>query len=290
MSNPGPDHLVRPIIFPYAREGLQIFRTVCATGNLGEVTHLAAGDHPPNREYYLREGLKAAIVEEQMDVIRCLLDKGANIDVSITMAAVQVESLSVFKILAEHGWDVNMPYMGGYTALGNAIRNEELARWLLAQGANPNLGPQPFNRQPLSKSITNSGAILEIAAALSNPTFFDILLQHGAKLENSAPLHQAAGRKTTIENDRIPMMEHLLRLGVDINGSDENKRRWAVGTPLHCAINTGAADNVRFLLTRGADVHAKSRRGLQALALAKDLKREEIINLVKSFSPDERSS
>lgn len=283
MPDSEPDHLVPPNITPYAREGLQTFRAACATGNLKEVTHLAASDHPPSRGYYLKEGLKAAMTQKQLEVVRYLLDQGTEIDVSIALAAVISKSLAVFKILAEHGWDINTPFGGGYTALGNVIENEELARWLLARGANPNLGPQPYNRQPLSRSITNSGAILEIAAALSNPTFFDILLQHGAKLENSSPLHQAAGRRAARENDRIPMLEHLLRLGVDINGSDDNRGRLAVGTPLHCAINTGAIVNAKFLLENGADIQAKSRRGLSAAELAKETRREEMIDLIESF-------
>ena len=149
-------------------------------------------------------------------------------------------------------------------------------------GADPNLGP-PFNAYPRSDPITNSGNTLDVAAAMSNPAFFDLLLRHGTKLENCVPLHSAVeGMGNSTDGGRIPMMERLLRLTLDINDFDECRGRRIVGTPLHCAIRQGAVDKVRFLLEKGADAQMNIKKGDSALVLEKENSNEEMIALVGS--------
>jgi hypothetical protein len=75
MSDVDPNYSL-PIIVLYAHERLQMSRTACAMGNLAEATRFAAGDHLSSRHYYLREGLRAAIIQEGLAIIRYLLDHG----------------------------------------------------------------------------------------------------------------------------------------------------------------------------------------------------------------------
>jgi hypothetical protein len=97
--------------------------------------------------------------------------------------------------------------------------NIPLLLWYVSLGANPNLGPPDTRRKefvsPQDLPVPESGAALEEASRFCDMAIVDILVEHGARLGNSLALHHALMR----QEDRIPMMEHLLRLGVDINRS-----------------------------------------------------------------------
>ena len=70
--------------------------------------------------------------------------------------------------------------------------------------------------------------------------------------------NQAAGASN------IPMITHLLELGLEINGLDDIQGPYSLGTPLHHAIHHGAVDSARFLLQKGADPHKKNQWGYSA--------------------------
>ena len=122
---------------------------------------------------------------------------------------------------------------------------------------------------------SNSGDCLNRAASQSSITVFDLLLAHGAKLENSRPLH-AAVESVNEEMERFPMMAHLLDLGVDINGTDFARR---LATPLHHAVHAFKIERARFLLERGADPHIKNYYGHSALEIARINERSEFVEL-----------
>ena len=73
-------------------------------------------------------------------------------------------------------------------------------------------------------------------------------------MEYAAPLHFAATSGKP-DAEAFIMMEHLLELGVDINGMDEVQGPYGRGTPLHYAAISGRVERVRFLLEHGADPH-----------------------------------
>ena len=194
------------------------------------------------------------------------------------MAAVKGECLPIFELLVENGWDVNSPVMGGQTALSAFVKNEPLLKWFLEHGADPNLGP-PLSPQPDSTPVPNSGSSLNCAASVATPDVFDLLLQRGAKLENSQPLHMAAASQE--DSERIPMMEYLVGKGVDVNGSDEARGFRAVGPPLFYAVRQGQVEKVRWLLGHGADPRVEGRGGRTALAMAEQTGLEEVVRLVR---------
>lgn len=195
--------------------------------------------------------------------------------------AVKAASLRAFEILFSHGWDVNTSFLDGQTALLNLLRHETLTRWLLAHGADPNLGP-PLNFQAAALPLTDSGAVLDTAASTASPEIFRLLLEHGAKLENSLPLHAAAATSSKSDGESIDMMEYLLQLGVDINGSDESRGFRALGTPLHYAIRGRMTERVKFLRAKGSDVKIAGRGGITALKLAKQTDDKELVALIES--------
>jgi ankyrin repeat protein len=119
---------------------------------------------------------------------------------------------------------------------------------MLEHGADPNLAP------------SDPGSVLDMAAEIGTVAAVDLLLQHGAKLENSTPLHNAASmghhgaarlsrvlpsEYLAIVGDRIPMMKYLLEHGVDVNGLDDPKSPYyRIGTPLHYAITQGGLTTI----------------------------------------------
>src|SRR3954453_6527276 len=104
----------------------------------------------------------------------------------------------------------------GFNALRQAIRDQSHAvvKWLLGKGVDPNLGQPNFG---FSVSDKKSGRALNVAASNSTIEIFDLLLKCGAKMEDSNPLHSAAASNNE-DTARIPMMSHLLQIGVDVNG------------------------------------------------------------------------
>jgi hypothetical protein len=149
--------------------------------------------------------------------------------------------------------------------------------------------------------IPNSGFVLGSAACTDPSTavaLIDLLVQYGARLEDSIPLHRVAGcppyqnsdesitsitttylqaqgdheisPTSTPSSSRIPVLQHLLDLGYDPNASDA--KHWgprSFGPPLHWAVHAMSVENARFLLEKGADPWARNPIGFNALEAAK---------------------
>jgi ankyrin repeat protein len=139
------------------------------------------------------------------------------------------------------------------------LENEELARWFLDEGADPNLGAPTYGMiERDSPAIPNSGQALNSAACLPDYTMFDLLVERGAKLENCIALHYAAGSSRS-DLERISMVEHLIYLGFDVNELDDISGPYKFGTPLHHAVRNKKLESIRFLLERGADPHLQNQ-------------------------------
>jgi len=162
-------------------------------------------------------------------------------------------------------------------------RNDEACiRYLLAHGADPNLGP-PMNAQgPIAqrRPQQNSGWNLDSAATHRTPDIFALLLSYGARLENAIPLHHAAGSGPSPHGlprtTRMPMLEYLVGLGLDVNALDTGETtapdgRGRTGTPLQYDVLWGCVEEAKWLLDRGADPDKTSCFGVSARDRAKRL-------------------
>jgi len=152
-------------------------------------------------------------------------------------------------------------------------------KWLLDHGANPNMGPSVVF-QVGREAVPDSGMALQLAACWSTISTLDLLLEHGAQLEHSFPMHDAAGSG----DERISMMAHLIELGVDVNGLDSARVRFRHGTPLHCAVGELNFGTVRFLLNNGADPNVEDVYGVTPIEAAQKMGNQEIITLLGKAS------
>lgn len=127
------------------------------------------------------------------------------------------------------------------------LRDIDLTRFLLAQGADPRVGNTP---PPYPRTITrgSKGWLLHLASMFSSLETFTLLHSHGANLSYAHALHGAASAGPS----QIPIIRHLLdSKAVDV---DELDIYHAVhqGTPLLAAITKGHVEVVRVLLGYGA--------------------------------------
>ena len=144
-----------------------------------------------------------------------------------------------------------------------------LLDWFLSLGADPNYGPNESRLlleegaiQPFSRPENNSGAALELAAWVCDLAILELLLEHGAKLENSLALHRAMMRNS---KDRIVFAERILSHGADINRVGYlSPLPLQGGTALAVAARVGTLDQIRWLLEHGADPYITTSQGKKA--------------------------
>jgi ankyrin repeat protein len=157
------------------------------------------------------------------------------------------------------------------------VEYEDLVKWALDHGIDPNRGSSLYPNVFIPY-VTNSGDALEAAAGYGSIDVLNLLLERGAKLENCIALHRAAESK---EKGRIPMMERLLQLGMDINGSDSIIGNWAMGPPLFYAIESCNASHVQFILKSGGNPLLRNRIGRTAIEEAELGASKQIVALLK---------
>ncbi|MCJ1402266.1 hypothetical protein MMC11_005486 [Xylographa trunciseda] len=175
------------------------------------------------------------------------------------VAAVETNEPSVFQVLLDHGVTVDARLERAITPLAVAVAMElePMTTFLLSKGANPNRH-YSFDKDTL----------LGRAAGARSLGIMEALLAHGARVEGSHALRQAA-TQGRIENAR-----RLLEAGADINEvftkteyGPSREARW--GSALHFALKGRQVAFVRFLIENGADVEARDEDGMTATEIAR---------------------
>lgn len=112
-----------------------------------------------------------------------------------------------------------------------------------------------------SSYVETSEAVLEQAAESASPAIIDILLEHGANLQNSRAIHEALHRETIA--DVIEMLEHLVKRGADVNHLAFHMHGFHWGArPLNIAAEIGNLEPIRWLFEHGADPTATDLMGI----------------------------
>ena len=150
-----------------------------------------------------------------------------------------------------------------------ATNDPTLVSYLLKLGANPNLGPliPPGVGSWANRTmISTSGSILQSAVAACNFESIDLLIAHGAMINNGAAMHVA------VDGGSLDMMAYLLELGAKIDRLDSvtTMGHERYGRPLLRAIAKGKTDAVKFLLENGASTTVKGHDGETAMAMVRE--------------------
>ncbi|OBT78149.1 hypothetical protein VF21_02715 [Pseudogymnoascus sp. 05NY08] len=251
-EHPRPKELLPSGRIPRVNPAKTIVEAV-VVGDLAQVSSLVA-DASYSPDAYLERALIAAVKEDQLEIGRYLLDHGAKMEKPVLhimpgrYASIE-NSLPFFKLFVERGWDINY-IQHGRTALFDVIDDHEFVTWLLAHGADPNLGR-------VGNGIISDGHILDMAALCSTVDIFNELIAHGARLKDSLALHHAAARAPgPLDHNVTQLMARLLELGVDINEPDDKgePKNGSIGAPIYWAIRMSQIANLKLLVENGADL------------------------------------
>jgi len=193
-------------------------------------------------------------------------------------------NLKIIDFLLACGVDINAQNTSGDTPLHYAMRQEaeyldfDVVRILLKNSANLN-AVNKSKRTPLDVAIESERAdanfveLLILHGAKINPDWPDLFLRRteieSLLIENGADVAAKFGpgditalHRAASEN-RVDLMRLLISHGADLEARDKRGQ-----TPLFAAVESARADAARLLLASGADVNATDSNGLTPLDMA----------------------
>ncbi len=268
----------------------------------------------------INEGSRIPLIQSigKPEIMKFLIDKGSVLDArdkqgatALYNAANRSETECV-QLLLERGANPNIGDLEERTPLAvaktNGTRGAQVVQLLQAAGARDEMGinyrirrndvdgvkamltaqPELLNRQTSSSQMTP----LHIAAESGNQALVEFFVEKGAVISplnfyRESPLHLAAA------TGRIEIVKFLLDKGVDVNidpdinqplryGSRDGvgKVVSATGTPLFKAAATNQQAIVTLLLERGANINHRNVAGETPLAIARLLKKTEMIDFL----------
>ncbi|KAF4339712.1 ankyrin repeat domain protein [Fusarium beomiforme] len=254
----------------YKRERVRPFMVACDKGLLDEVKAWTQDGEllEELQQMGLQDGLVFAAKANQIDVVRYLLnERWTSLNGEVVRQACIHLSLPLFELCVQHGYHPNqqVPSPNGFfgVALHHCVEDADITRFLLEHGADPDLASfQCFRHRGWGQQATppmdrTSGLALDLAIEKSPMIVVEMLLEHGAHLEYSRPLHGAIKRLQCYpipgaQKDWRPLMEMALSRGVDINA-----RTYSGNTALSRAVHYHNWEIVEFLIERGADPFVK---------------------------------
>ena len=189
-----------------------------------------------------------------------------------------VNGVGMFRIFVKT-WpevvELDMGHLGNPLAYAVVKDQIQLTKLLLDEGADP-------NRRCLAH--TGSGHYLRQSVKSSSLEITKTLLQHGARIQSSGAVQQAA------KLGRVDVLELLLNNGADINETlpadvgflvRDQRYQQASESPLHIAALHDQISSVRWLLAHGADPNITDAQGRTPVMIAQASTNER---LVESFA------
>lgn len=221
------------------------------------------------------ELLQLAVGGGQVEMVRLLLEKGANVDTLINgrtslQAAVELGSVDMVRVLLDSKSDVNTKSSEGQTALHMAIARGavELIKLLLENKADVNI------------KSSNGETALHMAIARENVELVKLFLENKADVniksnDGQTSLYMAAMCEST------EVVNALLD-----NKAYINAKHIAGQTPLRVAAGGGHLDYAILLLRQNVDINAKSGDGRTALQTAAGGGHTEMVQLLLKHGAD----
>ena len=218
---------------PPDEEGHTLLMTAAQHGWKTVAQELVAKGADVNAKHTTRRGqtvLDYAVLSSQPDIVRLLLDKGAN------PPSPDEQGRTLLMLAAQKGW-------------------RDVAETLITKGSDVNAK----DKTPLGWTV------LDYAVLNARPEVIKLLLDQGASL----PAPDELGRTLLMNaarNGWKDVVETLISKGADVNAQDKTKLGLTV---LACAVLSARADLVELILDKGADINAKNADGMTALEVAR---------------------
>ena len=290
--------------YPYTLLHLAVFY-----GNTN-VIHLIANrdnvnQNNKNNQYHFSP-LQLACYQGNCEVVKLLLDKGANINeldkcgYTPLLRAIEKGNSELVTLLLDREADINQVKKNGETPLYRAVSqgNSEVVELLLDRGADVNKESKRTRETPLFKAAANDRADLvntllnfradvkqewkgkqALKDALKNAvTNSDLKTIEKFAKQNigwlSLPLDKRAYTVMhhAAQIGNVTMLNALLKYEIDVNTASDKKY-----TPLILAANNGHNEVVVQLLASGANVNTPSLYGNNALFYASHANHVEVV-------------
>ncbi|CAM0875473.1 unnamed protein product [Alopecurus aequalis] len=217
----------------------------------------------------------------KLDAVMCMVeelgfsvDDGSKEGITALAAATMDERMDVMRYLLDHGADPNKQHSSFFTALHCAATKgrDEAAQLLLSRGARVDIGPSDVTP-------------LHVAAAGGKFGVIKVLLEHHADPNKvskigGTPLSEAlcATEKGLPESVVLKCVKLLVEADADVNSTNNQ-------TPLIIATTYGLADCVKYLLKAGADPDITGCHcGAKPIQLAASSGRRKLVELLFSLT------
>ncbi|KAL8773526.1 MAG: hypothetical protein Q9209_001630 [Squamulea sp. 1 TL-2023] len=218
--------------------------------------------------------LALTAIQNSQDAILQFLLSTTNIIITRTLAtaAVKTGSISLLDILLTAGMDINIDlgYMGTPLLYATQLCHPvTYLASLFSRGADPARGS-------MGGGVWSG---LAVAATCGDEEVVRLFLKHGAVIEGSGALREAAAR------GKLGVVKVLVEEGgapVDgVGGAEGNGR-----TALQAATSEGEREVVSFLVEKGADIRVKDEQGRTPMEIAVEEGRADIVAILAKAEKD----
>jgi ankyrin repeat protein len=218
------------------------------------------------------------------ETVQALVAAGANVNAQVrgSTALIVATRLDIIKSLLDHGADVNAKGSGGFTPLMNATlaSHSERIKLLISRGADVN-ARDDSGKTALMSSVERAAKAESDANTYPTERSRQAMRVDVVKvlLASKADVHAKdnEGRTALLlaaQHGGSDMIRYLLDQGANVN--DKSNDGWTV---LMAAVNAGNPHAVKALLEKGADVNARTTR-FTVLSVALQGRKPDIIQLV----------
>ena len=221
------------------------------------------------------------------DMAQCLTENGVEHGAFAFEKAMAKKLYPVMQTFLDSGFDINEPKgRKDPGPLARAIDDEELVKWLLKRGADPN------------RETAEEQTPLSFAVRCGTLDIVNLMLEAGGpeSTNHGYLLHSVICRQLP---DRLQALHFILDrvprkalIELEYEGESSNKKFLSgmqnlfigCGNPLHSAASHGLLDTVRILLEYGADPMIPDGKGRLASDLARGNNHVEVAELLETKS------